>query len=109
MFIKVLQEIQYKFELNEKISDCIRKYKDKTYVGSIQYSCLDISLGRLIIDLLDDYYKDDIISYWVYELDFGKKYKEGCFQDTCGKSIDISTIEKLYDYLQNTRKNGDKL
>lgn len=34
----------------------------------------------------------------VYELEYGKKYFEGCvLQDD--KPVDISTAEKLYDYM----------
>lgn len=38
------------------------------------------------------------ISYFVYELDYGREYREGCVSDKNG-NIDISTPEKLYDYL----------
>lgn len=38
------------------------------------------------------------VDYWVYELEYGKKYFEGCvLQDE--KPVDISTAEKLYDYM----------
>ena len=38
------------------------------------------------------------ISYFIYELDYGKEYREDCVSDKNG-NIDISTPEKLYDYL----------
>ena len=38
------------------------------------------------------------IEYFIYDLNFGKDYAEGCFTDMNGTPIDISTAEKLYDY-----------
>ena len=39
------------------------------------------------------------IEYFIYDLNFGKDYKEGCLTDMNGTPIDISTTEKLYDYI----------
>ena len=39
------------------------------------------------------------IEYFIYDLNFGKDYKEGCLIDMDGTPIDISTAEKLYDYI----------
>lgn len=47
-----------------------------------------------------------VISYFIYDLDFGKDYKPGYYIDD-DKDIDISTAEKLYDYIL-TMKKGDK-
>lgn len=38
------------------------------------------------------------IEYFIYDLEYGTKYKKGCLRQH-GKNIDISTAEKLYDYL----------
>lgn len=39
------------------------------------------------------------IEYFIYDLNFGKDYKEGCLAEMDGTPIDISTAEKLYDYI----------
>ena len=39
------------------------------------------------------------LEYFLYDLTFGKDYKEGCLTDMNGTPIDISTTEKLYDYI----------
>ena len=41
------------------------------------------------------------ISYFIYELDYGRDYEEGCITDQDGNNIDFSTAEKLYDYLNS--------
>lgn len=39
------------------------------------------------------------ISWWCFDLEFGAKYRDGCVLDYDGKNIDLSTAEKLYDFL----------
>ncbi len=39
------------------------------------------------------------IDYFCYELDFGKEYKAGMVTDKNDKNIDISTPEKLWEFL----------
>ncbi len=39
------------------------------------------------------------IEYFIYDLNFGKDYNEGCLTEMDGTPIDISTAEKLYDYI----------
>ena len=42
----------------------------------------------------------DLISWWIYELDYGTKFKIGYLIEADGVTKpDISTAEKLYDYL----------
>lgn len=55
---------------------------------------------KVIISLLEKIFKDEVtISWWIDELDYGKKYKDGCLKDMNGNIIDVSTAEKLYDFL----------
>lgn len=39
------------------------------------------------------------IEYFIYDLNFGKDYNEGSLTEMDGTPIDISTAEKLYDYI----------
>lgn len=47
---------------------------------------------------VDDLFGSDI-SYFIYDLEYGKKWTETSITDADGKPIDISTAEKLYDFL----------
>lgn len=51
----------------------------------------------LLRKLMDDLYEN--IDYFINELDFGRKYKPGMITDDDDEDIDLSTAEKLYDYL----------
>lgn len=55
----------------------------------------------IVLDLLKDVFNDkcDWIEYFVYELDWLTKYREGCITDKNGESIDLSSWEKIYDFL----------
>ena len=58
--------------------------------------------------LLERIFDTDMISYFIYELDYGKKYKAGCVLDENMNEIDLSTPEKLYDYLvQDIESEGE--
>ena len=55
-----------------------------------------------LIDMLEDYFDDDSewITYWMFELDFGSKWKEG-YIELDGKEVKLQTIEDLYNILVN--------
>lgn len=43
--------------------------------------------------------EEELISYFVYQADFGRKKDCIMFQDAAGNSIDLSSAEKLFDEL----------
>ncbi len=50
-------------------------------------------LRKLLKDAVEN------IDYYIYELDYGRKYESGIITDENGHDIDFSSSEKLYDYL----------
>ena len=48
------------------------------------------------VNIEDD---DDIIGTYCFEMEYGKDYKPSYLKDEGGHEIDLSTPEKLYDYL----------
>ena len=102
-FIKERNEFEIKLNdmLTEEYSDCVFYPSNKWFDKVVQL----LSAG------FD--YEDEIISDWIYyfifELDFGEKWKEGCVTETIivdGKDVDVDvplgTPENLYDMLFNT-------
>ena len=54
-------------------------------------------LGRIIgtdADLASEW-----ISYWLWELNFGESYEDGCVEDANGENIKLKTVEDLYNFL----------
>lgn len=68
-----------------------------------------IDLVSILMDLdIEGDWND--ISYFIYELDWGKKWTPGCVIDTDKKTgkeinVDISTLDKLYRYLVKCSKD----
>lgn len=99
-FVSIIDTIRYREELASKIDDVCIEYRallkdDLPYSGNIIIGGADE-----IIELLGIIMKDegDNIGYFCWELNFGKDYEPGCITHN-DKEIDISTAEKLYDYL----------
>ena len=44
------------------------------------------------------------ISYFMYELDYGRDYQDGFIVEN-GVNIDFSSADKLYDYLIRNKNN----
>lgn len=98
-FIQIIKRLENYNKLQEQINslfdECIdNKENDFCNAGSI---C--IGHESVVVELLENMFNTDMISYWIYELDYGREYKDGYVQDGEGNNIDISTVEKLYDYL----------
>ena len=96
--------------------DCIKKTCDKDDMLSeaIEKACNDdcrvfglygtecsvmVDLLSLAMGLEVGTYSGNMLEYFIYDLNFGKEYKEGCVAEKDGTPIDISTVEKLYDYM----------
>lgn len=45
------------------------------------------------------------IEYYCYDLDFGRKYKDGCATDKDGLSIPLNTPEDLWNLVNDTDSN----
>ena len=98
-FIEIINRLKKYNELQDKINYLFRdninnKENDFANAGGV---C--IGHESVVVYLLEKMFDTDMISYWIYELNYGKEYKEGCVLDANMNEIDLSTAEKLYDYL----------
>jgi hypothetical protein len=68
-----------------------------------------LNCQSLALDLIGDLFRDtdDWIGYWAIELDFGKRYKDGCVTEEDGTIIPLRTVEDLYNFLVSSYKEGD--
>lgn len=86
-------------EINDKSRD-LRETLDDSFLDFFEGNSLFVAHSDIVVQLLENMFNDnDMISYWIYELNYGRDYKDGYIQDCDGNNIDISTVEKLYDYL----------
>lgn len=98
-FTKIINKLKNIDELENNVNSLFRK-SNNDMIRDFSY-CMISASNSALIRILEKMFKDDdeFISYYIYELDYGKEYKEGSIIDKDNKPIDISTPEKLYDYL----------
>lgn len=108
-FVKIIERLDNYNELQNKINDMFKelidnKEQDFTNAGSI---C--IGHETIVVGLLEKIFNTDLISWWIYEMNYGRDFKIGYFTDN-EIDIDLSTAEKLYDYLihEVEERNNDK-
>ena len=94
--INKLKEVNdFVYETNEKA----RKLDDAIISDFFNASSLSISHENIVVKLLENMFNDtDTISWWLYEKDYGRN-PELKMWDEFDNEIDVSTPEKLYDYL----------
>ena len=61
----------------------------------------------IVVDLLKDIFKDkyDSLGYFIYELDYLRKFHMGCVTED-GEPIDLSTWDKVYDYMIKIKEDN---
>ena len=99
-FCKAINQIRHIREYEDELYSLGRKYGE--YDTEIRFPTLEDVVVSLLEDATccpEDEYGSDI-SYFIYELDFGKDWEPGMIIDREGNDIDFSTVEKLYDYLR---------
>ena len=99
-FVGILNRLREATELVDKVEELFRDSRENLESDFCNGAGLQISHEGIVVKLLEKLMQDSAgnISYFIYELDYGKEYREDCVSDKNG-NIDISTPEKLYDYL----------
>lgn len=99
-FVEIINKLREVNDFVDETNERARKLNDAIISDFHNAMSLTISHEPIVVDLLENMFSGgDTMSWWIYELDYGRKYYDGCIQDGKGENIDISTAEKLYDYL----------
>jgi hypothetical protein len=96
-FEKYINEIKQFYALRDGIDSVCHQYGRKLD-AEISFPDLTYSIVNLLEKIMDDE-KSSWIDYWIYELNFGEDYIEGCVTDLDGKVIPLKTTRELYDFL----------
>lgn len=98
-FVKIINNLREVNDFVEETNSRARKLHDSIISDFYNTTSLSISHENTVVELLENMFNDkDIISWWLYECDYGRKFKIGYFKVE-GNQIDLTTPEKLYDYL----------
>ena len=107
-FVEIINRLRDYNDLQNKIDDLFKDNIDNRERDFINAGSICIGHESVVVYLLENMFDTDMIGYFIYELDYGKKYKAGCVLDENMNEIDLSTAEKMYDYLvQDIESEGE--
>ena len=106
-FVEIINKLKEVNDFVEQTNNNARKLHDAIISDFFNASSLSISHETLVVRLLREIFNlqdDNTLDWWLYEEDYGRKFKMGDFTAN-GIDIDLTTPEKLYDYLIKVAKD----
>lgn len=93
-FCNVIQKLQRNDEFIDRLYGLFREFDKEVDV-------YETGLEETLIFLLEKMFDDEgeWISYWIWETNYGKDYKDGNITEADGTVIPLKTAEELYDFL----------
>ena len=99
-FITIINHIKEVNQFVDETNEKARELNDSIISDFFNASSLSISFEDDLIKVLENMFNTDLIYWWMYELNFGNKFEIGYIVESDGiTKPDLSTVEKLYDYL----------
>ena len=102
-FVDVMNRLREASDLQEQVDKLFRNSRENIENDFCNAAALQISHENTVVFLLKRIMRDqyDYIDYFIYELDYGRKYEVGMMTDENGQNIDIHTPGLLYDFISN--------
>ena len=102
-FVDIINRLREASDLQEQVDKLFRNSRENIENDFSNAAALQISHESTVVFLLKKMLHDkyDYIEYFIYELDYGRKYELGMITDENGQDIDIHTPELLYDFISN--------
>lgn len=100
-FCRIIEQLREGERLQNKVAAAVRQYNNIVYTDYPEPFGMVVTHDHLVVELLAEIMDDKMgdIEFFCYELDYGKKYELGCVIDEDGMEVDLSTPERLYDFL----------
>ena len=97
-FVAIIDEVEQVHKYSDSLNHFFHQNNVQGYL--FQPNCTETAL-RLLHLMFKQADTDEWISYFCYELNFGRKWKEGTVKDRDGADIKLQTPEDLYDFLRS--------
>jgi hypothetical protein len=97
-FVSALEALQKQYDHDQKCSDAMEVIFPNDFISGYDNHWLTDKLVELLEYEMNDWGR--WINYFIYELDFGKKWKPGTITEN-GKDIPLRNAEELYDILRD--------
>ncbi len=98
LFIETINEIENQYNHDRKCSDAFKVILPNDYTSCYDNHYLQNQLMKILKIAMDDNNKDSWIEYYMWELDFGKKWKKG-YITSDGKDVKLRNVSDLWDLL----------
>ena len=101
-FVDIINRLRESGDLVDKVDTLFRESRENVECDFCNGTSLQISHEPIVVNLLQKIKRDkgEDISYFIYELDYGRDYKSGCVTDSNG-IVDMGTPEALYEFLMH--------
>ena len=96
-FTEIMNEWKWTEQFQNEMNQVMLKFGDGLFAPQDCTFALQKTLEKMFGD--DNETACGWIEYFVYELDFGKKYKDGMIKDGEGNYIKLATVTDLYNLL----------
>lgn len=96
-FRSLIEKIEAKDRKLSEISELLRS--DVLF----ETSCLDEAVQMLEMLCGDD---DEMISYWMWELNYGQGWQPGCVTQADGTDLKLATVKDLYECLADDQQEA---
>ena len=102
-FVNIINRLREASDLQEQVDKLFRNSRENIENDFCNAAALQISHESSVVFLLKRIMHDqyEYIDYFIYELDYGRKYETGMIIDENGQDIDIHTPKLLYDFISN--------
>lgn len=105
-FVEIINRLKEADEVVNKVNDILRNTRENIENDFMNASAMSISHEGVVVELLKIIFndEDDWISWWIYEEDYGRKFKVGDVSYKNEEGIEIypnlTNAEGLYDFLK---------
>ena len=98
MFIKAIHEIEKQYNHDRKCSEAFKVLLPNDYTSNYDNHWLQNQLIEILQIAMNDNHKDSWIEYYMWELDFGRKWKKDSVK-VKGKNFKLQNAYDLWDLL----------
>lgn len=105
LFLETIEVLRLQREKDDKCHEAWKVLLPDDFVTGYDNHLVIAQLTKILQLAFKDEGRDSWIDYYIWELNFGSKYTEGCAKYKNGLNIDISTPEKLYEFLVKEKKS----
>ena len=107
-FVDIIKRLRDYNDLQNKIDGLFKNNIENEEMDFMNVGSICIGHETVVVKLLENMFNDkgEVISWWIYECNYGRDFSLGDLE-VDGVEIDLTTPEKLYDYLISEMGNND--